>query len=1351
MIRVLIHRLWLCALFIAIALDGFCQHSYRFSPYLSIDNLLNNNTINTIFEDSRGYVWIGTSVDLNRYDGQEVITYKNRLGEELLCSSRVLSLNEDRYGRLWIGTDKGVEIYDVDQERFLTIYKRASANRLIETSPVVAIEPSADGQSMICASENRGLLIYDINTLSVRSENDRWVDIVGFKPLDENRYVVAAKERLSIYDLRDGAVEDIPGVLFGEGDIIRDFIITPSALYVVLNRGLREIRYSYDEQRDEYKFTPHTSLYYPDEKLQYIYKDRGGRIFLTGLKAGLYILPSVDMLGAEYKIIGETLQVSTIVEMRGSDYIWFGSRFSGIYRLDSGASIFRDLHFSDNPLFRLYRIDRYDDNTLLIGGTSPDRFLYDVRLGERVGGEGMDNLPARATPFLLRGEPYALDCSRQGRLLHYKDGRWGEVAPVGDLDMPTMQIASTWVEGERGVWFSAKERISRLQITDRLYRLLIVDGDQPRYRLQQLDLPVASNELQKIRDIEFDQKRGRAWVGTATQGLYQIDNLSAEEITLEDITHLYDDGEYIKGEGLRSIPSNFVSAMTLAGDKLYIGNYMGLFRGREVDGCYEFGVYTKESGLPNDAVKALVGDGRGRVVISTARGISIFDCKREHFYNYDTSDGLPFYAFSDYAIRLNEREVVLCSNEKAVIFDPGALEYSQRIPNIEFGELRIFNNRLHPGDEIDGKIAIKRRLTDGDTIRLDHKSNMLSIDLHLLHYGHPQRYSIRYRFAQSLDSAPWLYRSSTNRTISFSELKHGSYQFEVAGSNSNGEWGESKSLVIIIAPPLWLRWWAYIIYLALAAVVSYILVRLLLRLQSLRHRVEIDEMNRREERDRQQYISNIAHEIKTPLSLVVSTAETLHDQYGHDRSISAQLTFVQRQSSKISKMVDTVQSIYLNKHGYLRPSPTTFEFNGFINAIVDDFKVLAQNQKKTLDITSPPHAVYVKGDCSMLERVVHNLLNNAHKYTHEGGAIHVEWSLEGRILILTVADDGIGISPEEMGRIFERYYRSDAVRERSVVSGSGIGLDFSRQLVEMHGGQISATSRLAEGSCFEVRLPIVVEGELGHEREASAEDLILEPVSYEQQEGAKSDELIFVVEDNDDLREMVLSFVGRGYKAEGYADGAAALEALSERCPDLILSDVAMPRVDGYDLALGLKSNIATSHIPIILITACTSIEEKIRCRQVGADIYISKPFYPKYVMACIETTLRNHKAIRERYRVGEPIQGATDLQSEKSNEFMEQLYRFMDEVLSMEDIDLNKMAIKMGLNRTYFYQKVKAMTNMTPYEFVKEYRLIKASEMLRRGDMSILEVCCAVGFKNRTHFSRVFKERFGIAPSRYS
>lgn len=1334
--------------------SGFAQREYRVNQYLSIDNDLSNNAINAIFEDSRGVVWVGTSLGLNKYDGYQIVVYKNRLGQMQLCSDRIYCINEDGLGRLWLGTDLGVEIFDVDKQQFLNIQNRSTTNISIESTHIVDIKPSSDGSMMICATQNQGLLVYDAATTQlIRNDNDRWIDIVEFKALDDNRYLVATKERLSIYDVSTGKSFDIEGVTTDKSDIIRDVATTPTSIYVVLNKGIRKIDYNSGG------FEPNETIYYPKHKFGQIFIESHGKVLISDLLAGLYMLPSLDKMGEEYEIVAKALIVTTINELASSNYIWIGSRYSGVFRLDNNAPIFNTLSMSDAPSFRLSYLNRYDDNTLIAKGTQTGSFLYDVRSNSVKKNPLIDALPPLAMPFVHHdGKLYALDCSaKSSRLLVSTKGEWREIKHKGAERLPELTTTSVWVDDRGDVWFCSRERLSRLQAQDRLSRLqLLNEAGQSYYTLQNIELPVASTQLQRIRSLAFDGANSRVWIGTAHQGLYRIDNIDSSRIKQSQITHLYDDGDYITGEQLDAIPTNFIADIAIFEDELYIGNFMGLFRG-VVDGykC-TFKVYSKESGLPSDVIKAITTDGDRGLLIYSVRGISTFDPHSEKFCNYGIEDGLPFHSLSDYVVRLNDNSVVLSTLSKAVEFNPQSLNHSKSIPNIELGELKLFNQKMYPGDVIDGKVVIKRRLMDGDTVQLNYNSNMISIGMHLMHYGNPQRYSVRYRFGEDLNrDGEWVYRTSNNMTLSFSDLKHGTYGLEIAGSNSNGDWGDSKRITIIIDAPFWLTWWAWVIYVVIALLLAYAIMRFILHLQSLQHIIEIKNISKHEQKQKQIYLSNITHEIKTPLSIVVSVADTLYENYNHDSEISKQLRLVQRQSRKISTMVETVQNIYLNKFGFLRPKLSTFEFGTFAKVIVKDFNYLAKSQQKSLSTLCTDDRIFVKADASMLERVMHNLLMNAHKYTHKGGMIELSWSVESEQLIIKVKDDGIGIAPEEIDHIFERYYRSDAVRNENIVKGTGIGLDFSRQLVELHGGEIGVESILSDGSCFTVRLPIVVDA-AAEDRESETElGIIVDEIDQLTSENEVSSEfkesLIFVVEDNEDLRKMMLGFVGRYYNVKGFSDGAEALEAMDELCPDLILSDVDMPNMDGYEFCQRVKSGIATCHIPIILITACTSVEEKIRCREVGANIYISKPFYPKYVIACVETSLSNHKILREKFKIGTPVEATTQIESEKSNEFLDQLYGFLDENLSNEDIDLKMIARKMYLNRTYFYQKVKAVTNMTPYEFIKEYRLVKAAEMLLRGDKSISDICVDIGFKNRTHFSRIFKERFGVTPSRYS
>ncbi len=463
-------------------------------------------------------------------------------------------------------------------------------------------------------------------------------------------------------------------------------------------------------------------------------------------------------------------------------------------------------------------------------------------------------------------------------------------------------------------------------------------------------------------------------------------------------------------------------------------------------------------------------------------------------------------------------------------------------------------------------------------------------------------------------------------------------------------------------------------------------------------------------------------------------------------------------------LIDLAHNVQLSEMNMLKREVSQFSFNRFMQNTTADFTFLAEfDQKKFLVEAINTDEIYVEADKSMLEKVVNNLLNNAFKYTRpEEDSILLKYEVLNGVLRITVSDTGYGIDANDLPHVFDRFYQGKHNREN--IGGTGIGLTFSRRLIMLHGGNIEVTSTLGEGTTFVVLLPIVIPSPIMSNAKEDVEEAIEVLSSNDsfiigesvQESRELSSELLgstlYVVEDNPELRQFMDEFLSPYFKVQLFANGAECFEQMKESWPDIIISDVMMPQMDGYELCYRVKSDIKTSHIPFILLTALTTVDDKIKGLEYGADAYIPKPFYPKHLFKRIETLLRSRLTLRERYQIGIPLvlnnsKGGTA----KDNEFLEKLYNLFLQNLDNEEVDVYRFAVDLGLNRSFFLQKVKALTNHSPYELLKNYRLTQAAKLLQESGMNVNEVCFMTGFKSRTHFSRLFKDRYGISPSKYA
>ncbi len=497
-------------------------------------------------------------------------------------------------------------------------------------------------------------------------------------------------------------------------------------------------------------------------------------------------------------------------------------------------------------------------------------------------------------------------------------------------------------------------------------------------------------------------------------------------------------------------------------------------------------------------------------------------------------------------------------------------------------------------------------------------------------------------------------------------------------------------------------------------------------------------------------------------SLISGPTNNLLERFNKNPEIGGKLALIQRQSKKILQLIEQVQDFRRADANLLSMHYSRFNFNLFIEELAVDFIFFAKNDNKFLEIIGEESSIIVSADKDKLEKIFNNLLNNAFKYTETSDKIKIEYNSDGKDLIVAVSDTGRGIDEIDLVHIFERFYQSH--KQKNVhLSGSGIGLAFTKRLVEMHYGFIFAESELNVGTKIIVKLPIVKQQEEGNmlinahiklpkEEEVSfkidsSSKIIPNDVKVS---GEFSESLIFYAEDNIEMRNYVTRLLSKFFKVKSFRNGQECLDALDLEWPDIVISDIQMPELSGLDLCVKIKSDLKTSHIPVVLLTALSNIEDHLKGIRDGADAYIKKPFDVKQLFATTESLLINRKQLRERYQVGIPLT-KENKNNRNDNAFLDKLYSLIEENLDNQNFDLDSIAKEMYLNRTHFFQKVKMLTNQTPLEILRNYRLKKAAEYLIQKELSVNEVYILVGFKSRTHFAKIFKEKYGVSASKYS
>lgn len=1349
-------------------LFGF-EKKLESSQQLTISDGLAHNGVTSILEDSNGYLWFGTYDGLSRYDGYEIKIYKNTIDQNLLVSNRVRTLSEDRKGNLWIGTDEGISIYNTSKEEFIGIYSNQMFNQGIRGPIVRDILICNEEDVIIASTEGDGILIFDKNNTfskqfipssTISSEE---VLFFGCERIDDSNFLFVSSAGLLHFNLKSEKFTPLVKDDITECNSITR--IDAKTLLITCSFGISVVKYK--QINGAYKFKQLHS-YLKTHKFNSSSIDKFGNVWLGALTAGIVHIENVDNLKNNTAFKENVFSISTGV-LRGSciessltSGCWFGSFNEGLFRFDLDENPFKKYNTQMG-----YDLDLKSNLVTHFSSYDKDRVFVTANLGGialfNLATENFEPLPFDVTEKVrLKMSSVYVDPDKNIWIkINGKTGLYRVLAGtrkvkkvVDDVFSEEIALRSYSIDRKDNLWIGTNDNVYQLSLDRKGNIVKLISLNDHEY--------FKNDQLKLVRYVYVDPLYDFVWVGADSDGLFRID--VGESGKLQDLKI---DQYRSDKEDIFSISSNFVTSIVrLPNQELWIGTEGGgICKVLKSNEKPEFISYTEKQGLSNNVVKSVLYDEEYNLWVATNIGLNKFDTKDFRFRKFSTIDGLPFEDFWFAAHKQDNGIIMLSGLDGFCYFNSEELPDREELPIFEFGDFKLFNKTIFPGDTISDRVLLDRRLNEQEEIFLEYDENVFSIELKSLHFSTPDNHFLKYQLLPINDE--WVEVPSDQRHVYYSGLRPGEYTLNVMASNSLKNWTEPRTLKIIIHPPLWETPQAYLSYIVLLGLVIYLILFFVLRFQNLNHKLQIEKLEKDNVKEvnaaKLRFFSNISHEIKTPITLIKGPVELLLDRFNSNADVKEKLQLVQRQSKKISQLVDQVHDFQRSDANRLKLNYSSFCFNDFIKELCLDFEFIANNHNKNLNVKNPDSKIYVSADRDKLEKIINNLLNNAFKFTKADDTITIEYSIDGKELELKVSDTGRGISKEDLPFIFERFYQSKQ-KYGAYTGGSGIGLAFSKRLVEMHYGFVDAESELEKGTCIKVSLPIVDEFIVENQEEREEEILLAEKemnpdvsvvksVSKEdiKLEGDFAGASVFLAEDNDDMRSFVSGILSKFFKVRAFVNGQECLKAMEEEWPDIVISDILMPELNGLELCRHIKSDIKTSHIPVILLTACATIDDQIKGIKEGADSYIKKPFDIQHLVTRTEYLLSNRKQLRERFQIDLPLTLEKNKDKGSDSIFLEKLYRLMADNLDNQDLDLNTFAKELYLNRTHFYQKVKALTNQTPFELLKMYRLKKAAEFLVQQQLSVNEVYMMTGFKSRTHFSKLFKEKYNVTPGKYA
>jgi signal transduction histidine kinase/DNA-binding response OmpR family regulator len=763
--------------------------------------------------------------------------------------------------------------------------------------------------------------------------------------------------------------------------------------------------------------------------------------------------------------------------------------------------------------------------------------------------------------------------------------------------------------------------------------------------------------------------------------------------------------------------------------------------------------YHTGNGLANNIVWGTLEDSLGNLWFVTLNGLSRF-LKNGSFRNYHFNSGFPLEEFNEGAFfKSHNGEFILGGSNGYVVFNPVDMKQNVFLPPIVLTDLRISNKKITPGD--DSKILMGD-LNNTKKITLSYFQSVLTLDFAALNFIQPENNKYAYKLE---DFDPdWVYIDG-RRTVTYTNLPEGDYVFLVKGSNNDGYWNEEPlRLEITILPPPWRTWWALCIY-GIVTIGGFLIIRYnAIKSTQLKNNLKIEQLEKQKWKEfhdlKLKYFIDVSHEFRTPLTLILSPLEELISRQNQDNWVRGRLRVMYFNAKRLLLLIDQILEIREIETGHHIIESQPLYLVSLVNDIVDSFKALADKKKIKLifdhkNIKEIPLLI----DKDKLEKILFNLLSNAFKFTPSGGEISVKVFYKNGLFHFEVSDTGKGIEKEVVEKIFERFFKSGKNKY-----GAGIGLSLTQSLVEILGGKIKVKSQPNEGTIFSFYIPFEESTVILPDKIISG--TFVKPIPLEYQESTsdimfdKNDihyETILIVEDNKDLRKYLKEQLANQYIIKTAKDGKIGLQKALKFGISLVISDVMMPEMDGFELCQQIKSQPELCHIPVILLTAKGSQNQKIEGLEYGADDYLVKPFNLLELKVRIKNVIDNRNRLHNKFKNRTYLSDAKEIAFNSFDEkLLSKVNEFLRENLDQPNITVENISNEIGLSRVHLFRKLKALTGMSPSDYIKDFRIKNACQLLLTGKYKVADVAYAVGFQDVHYFGKVFKRETGKSPSTF-
>ena len=1323
-------------------------------------NGLPDERIRSIFQDHNGYLWIGTMNGICRYDGYNFKNFFKTKNNNSISGNWAYTITEDASHNIWIGTNEGFSKFDQEKETFVNY---SLPNRLVTQQSKRVNSLVFDKDGILWIGGKLGLIQYNPTANTFKQFPFSPLNInVSKIILGKNNYLWAATDKgLVHYNLSSGNYDffNLQIKPNAYGDKIWSLLEDKEDLYVATaSSGLLKL--------------PHTSG-----------RSFGAFQYLNNYKSGDESLDNTQVFDIKKSSIGD---------------FWLGTE-KGLVKISKiGTS---------NASLDYYRNSSINEKSI-----SSDR-VYCVFIDKTnvlwCGTEvGLDNLQLSALPFnyysfsglkitdQVRGI-YSAD-GKDIWLASYKSGFYKYNTSNDNTHSFNFKPDNSFLNGTRSVIINkgnilvgTLDGIVAMSGTGGNYQnLLQGNAVFALYKDRRSNVWVGTNNgLFKISENAnvqsyaakfastkgftspfvrtlFEDHSGNIWVGFENGGIAYINPKTDNPVFVLN----QKDNEGVFG-------STIYSVAEYPNNTLWIGSESGLTKmmltNEETNGIANatFKNYSVQNGLPDKSVNGILSDDNGHLWISSIKGLVKFNIEKEIFQNY-----LPNLYFNHgCCYKLNKHQFYFGTSDGFIEFDPAAILEDKYLPDVAISDLKLFNQSIKIDDKFNGDIILNRSLSNTSKLAFNYKNNVFTLDFAALHFANPDQNKFAYKM-EGFDK-DWIQTSSSSRSATYTNLDPGTYTFKLKAANYLGIWNDQPvELKITILPPPWKTWWAFLIYIALAITFLYYFTIYVLDQIKQKHQLRYEQIEKNQLKNldalKTQFFTDISHEFRTPLSLILGPSEEILANETVSNDVKHKANLIHRNSKKLLYLIDELMTFQKLDQGKLQLKPQQIEMLSFVKDIYENFQHLAQKKSIEFSLTADKETYLANVDAGKMEMVLNNLLFNAFKYVPQRGSITINMQMTAKAqlpstppsdypnwLQVSVEDNGKGITETDFSHLFDRYFQSN-----NALKGTGVGLSLTKSLVELHGGIITATSDPGVKTSFSFYLPIAesiatastdtneITVEHSYVFDYNVNDLIDDSVlsQGEHLDRNKAKDTLLLVDDNVEVLDYLEMVFQNQYNIARAENGVIALDYLQNHEPDLIISDVMMPEMDGIALCKELKTNVLISHIPIILLTAKATVENTLEGLKIGADDYVPKPFYPDVLRVKVQNFIEAKKRLIEKF---EQTEGGVVIPKNITHnpldeEFMNNVLAAINKNMDNEEFSVEELGSMVAMSRSNLFRKLKAITGQTPVEFIYFIRMNRAMQLLLERKHSISQISFEVGFKSPSSFTKSFKKQFGKAPT---